>query len=764
VRSYRELLRRVREVAIGAYAHQDLPFEKLVEELQPERDLSRNPIFQVMFSVQNAPSGGLGLSGVSLRQVEVKRFVAKFDLAVDMFERGDRIAGVLIYSLDLFEKETAAHMCGQMVKLLESIANDPDAEIGTLGIVPEAERRQLGEWNDTNRDYGSLGWIHHAIEHQAAVRPDAPAVSCGERTLTYRRLNESANQLANYLRGRGVTREGRIGVSLNRGEDLIVALVAVMKSGAAYVPMDIAYPEQRLRWMIENSGVDLLLTRRDYASRLGVSEERTLILDEIREEVSRYGKNNPECDEAGDSLAYMIYTSGTTGRPKAVMIEHRNLANVIKAGAERLDITHNDVMACVASYSFDIFLLEMLSVLVTGGSLVLMTEEEVMDVGKLADAVRRVTVLHCVPSLMRQVITEITRSRREREYKALRKVLTGGDTVPADLLVSVRKVFDRARTFVLYGPTESTIISTAWDPAEGRKVRIGGPLGNTSVWTVDEQAAEAGIGIRGEIWIGGAGVGRGYHNQPALTAERFVPDPFSAAPGSRLYRTGDLGRVLGDGTIEFLGRRDHQVKIRGYRVELDEIAAVLREHHAVHDAVVLGAPDEKGEVRLAAYVATPDRSAVSANDLRKHLRERVPEHMVPATFIFLESLPLTSTGKLDRRGLPPPEALTPEPAAKYVAPSSDLEHEILAMWRQVLKLEKMGVDDNFFDLGGHSLTLAEVHSHLRMKLKQDISLLDLFKFPTIGSLARHLGRTLGRTSSFDKTRERAQKRRKHSLR
>jgi amino acid adenylation domain-containing protein len=602
VRSYRELLRRVREVAIGAYAHQDLPFEKLVEELQPERDLSRNPMFQVMFSVQNAPSGGLGLSGVSLRPMEPKRVPAKFDLSFDCYEDGESIKGVLVYNQDLFEETRIQRMASHITRLLESIVENADQPIDNVEILPDEEKRQLEEWNRTWRDFDCKTRILDLFERHAALRPEETALRCGPAALSYRDLNRRANQLARLLRERGVGPESRTGIFLERGVEMIVALLAVWKAGGAYVPMDVNYPEERVSWMLRDSEVLLTVCTTSSAARIGGAAEWLVLVDSETERLGQLSPDDFTCDAEGSNLAYVIYTSGTTGQPKGVLVEHRNLANVIEASRYRFKFSSTDVMACLASHCFDIFLFEVLNVLTSGGTLVLMTEDEIADVRTLVDRLSGVSALHAVPSLMKQIVGEVKR-RGPHHFEHISKVFTGGDVVGRELVAELKEVFEGSRVDVLYGPTEATIICTSSEASgRGYKVKIGRPLANTRIALLDDLFRPVGIGLPGEIFVAGHCVTRGYHRREQLTAERYV-----LLKGERHYRTGDIARYDGQGELEFLGRKDNQVKIRGFRIEAGEVETALEEHPLVAQAVVAAKESSSGDKTLVAYVVPATR-------------------------------------------------------------------------------------------------------------------------------------------------------------
>jgi amino acid adenylation domain-containing protein len=728
---FRETLRRVREVTLGAYENQEVPFEKLVAELQPERSLSHSPLFQVSFALQNAEGRGGALAGLSVSGVEAERASAKFDLALVLAATSQGLRGVLSYSTDLFERGTVDRMLGHLERVLEQVAADPDVRLSRLELLGDAERALvLEEWNRTEAEHPAGRCIHDLFEAQAAGTPDAVAVRFQEESLTYRELNARANRLAHHLRRRGVRPETRVGICLQRGPELVVAILAVLKAGGAYVPLDPAYPAERLAFMLADSGAPLLLTRLPLPEGLAPHAAEVVCLDAGRERIEAESARAPAAGVLPGTLAYVIYTSGSTGRPKGVLVPHGSLANLLAATREAFGVGEGDVMPALVSFAFDIWLFEALLPLISGAAVRLVERERVLDVPALLEEIADATLVHAVPALMRQLV------RAERETPRLgrlRRAFVGGDQVAADLLAEMRETLPAAEVHVLYGPTEGTILaSTHPVPADGRVTGhpLGRPLGNVRLYVWDALGSPQPAGVAGELLIGGAGVARGYLGRSAMTAERFVPDPFSAEGGARLYRTGDRARWRADGTLEYLGRTDFQVKIRGFRIETGEIEAVLRGHESVTDCVVVAREDVPGDRRLVAYVV----GAVEVDELREHLRRSLPEYMVPAAFVGLERLPLTPNGKLDRKALPAPDFASAED--RYVAPRTPTEEVLAGIWAEVLRLERVGVEESFFDLGGHSLLATRVVSRVSAVFGVELPLRALFEGPTVAELAR----------------------------
>ncbi|HVR98950.1 MAG TPA: amino acid adenylation domain-containing protein, partial [Thermoanaerobaculia bacterium] len=726
--SFLELLERTRETAVGAFAHQALPLEKLVEEVKPERDLSLTPLFQAAFALQNAPVSSLSLPGLTLSMLAGEGGApAKFDLTLLAVEEEGSLALSLDFAAALFDAPTVQRLLGGYAHLLQGIAADPDRPLSALPLLSAAELHQLQvEWNDT-AVRADRPMVHQAIAELARRAPEAPAVYDGSERLTYGEWDARAGRLRNLLRSRGVGIDDRVAICLERSALALTAMLGVLKAGAAYVPLDPAHPDERLAFMVEDCGAKVLLTRRsllDARPALGEGIE-TIFLDEIGD-VDASGEDAPVRPE---DLCYVIYTSGSTGKPKGVGIEHRSLSNLVAWQQRRFGITAADRATHLSGQGFDATILEIWPYLTAGAAVEVVEEEVRLSPADLLARLEASAVTACfLPTpLAELVLAEIEKRPALAGGLALRVLATGGDRlkrVPAAPLPF--------RLLNLYGPTEGTVAATALEvgPMDGAPP-IGRPLDNVRVHLLDDRLQPVPLGVAGEICIGGAGIARGYLGRPRQTAAVFLPDPWSPVPGARLYRTGDRARHLPDGRIEFLGRVDRQVKVRGFRLEPGEIEAVLADHPEVRACAVLVREDTPGDRRLVAYVET----SAEVQNLAVWLRGKLPGYMVPSAFLALDSLPLTANGKVDRQALLHirPEAAPAAPAA----PRTEAEEAVAAVWSEVLQRPDVGADDNFFDLGGHSLLLVQVHERLRERFPQ-VQVLDLFRHPTVASLAAHL--------------------------
>ena len=771
--TFRELLGRVRDVTLGAYAHQDLPFEKLVEELQPERDTSRTPLFQVMFSLQNAPMPSMKMGGIEVSLMDDDTTVSPFDLSFDVAERTDGLLCGLEYNTDLFDAATVRRMLKHFASLLEAATAGPFARISVLPLLTNGERHQLlVEWNETRREYPRDRCIHELFEEQAAAKPGAVALVCGSERLTYAELNERANQLARYLRARGVGAESRVGVLLEREMWAGVALLAVLKAGGAWVALDPAYPPPRLAFMLEDAGASVLVTTKRLAGSLPAHDARLVCLDaEARHVETQEGGNLGRVADARN-LAYLVYTSGTTGRPKGILVEHRSLVNTSLAFASQHRLTPHDRLLQFASFSFDVAAEEFFGAWLAGACAVMRPAHAFSAIDGFVRFVERegVTVANLPASFWAEWLATLDEQEegggdndgsdgddgndgatRDTFLPAtLRRIVVGNEkTLGATLARWRRLVGDGIEWCNAYGPTETTVTASYYEPsdpdaidaaqAQTHAVPIGRPIANAEMYVLDARQQPVPVGVVGEIYVGGDGVSRGYHRSPAQTAELFLPHPHGRQPGARLYRTGDLGWFLPDGNVQYLGRTDEQVKVRGFRIEVGEIEAALRQHPDVRASVVATSDDGRGGLRLVAYVVPRAQAAAAASgDLRDFLKEQLPEHMIPAAFVRLEALPLTPNGKLDRKALPAPDAASREAREAYVAPRSELERLIANVWQEVLKVEQVSVHDNFFGLGGHSLLLIHVNSKLRDALRAELPVIEMFKYPTVSTLAEHL--------------------------
>jgi amino acid adenylation domain-containing protein len=738
--SFRHLLQRVREVTLGAYAHQDVPFEKLVEELRPERSLGHTPLFQVMFVQHNAPGGTMEFGNLKLEILEARSWSSKFDMTMFVEDKGAELAIWLEYTPDLFDETTIKRMLGHFQVLLESIVVSPEKRLSELPLLTFKERRQLlVEWNSTQEEFDSEHILHALFEKQAEQAPDNCALIFENQCLTYRELNARANQLAHFLRSEGVGPETRVGLLMERSMEMVVGLLGVLKAGGAYVPLDPAYPRERLAFMMEDAQAHVLLTQEQLVEDLPEQRAKVICLDKDWKSFASLSTENPRCVISSDHLVYVIYTSGSTGQPKGAMLTHRGIANCLHWMQQTYGLSAADRFLHKTSLNFDPSVWEIFWPLSVGASVLVAQPGIQQDSERLLEAILKheVTAVYFVPSLLRLFVEEIA----GRETPSLKYVICGGEALPVELM---QRFLAHTQTELhhSYGPTETSIAVTEWKCERGgsslRVVPIGRPLANTQVYVLDERLEPVPQGVAGELYVGGACVGRGYLHRPELTAERFIPHPFSEDGGARLYRTGDLVRYRADGNLEFLGRVDHQVKIRGYRIEPGEIEAALGAHAAVRGSYVMLRADVRGEKQLIAYVVCKHGQNPTTSDLRSHLKERLPEYMIPSAFILLDELPLMTNGKVDRKRLPAPDNVRPELKEKYEAPRNETEKTLAAIWSEILGVELVGVHDNFFELGGHSLVATRVLSRMNEAFGVELPLRYMFDRPTVAGLAEAL--------------------------
>lgn len=741
--TFRELVDRVRETALQAFDHQELPFERLVQELRPRRDISRHPVFQTLFVLQNTPREK-GQRGESARPQSAAagspHSRSDFDLVLSASETSQGIRLHLHGNRDLFEEATITRMLEHFQVLLHAAVGDPDRRVSQLPLLTDQERdKLLLEWNRTEVDFPELACVHQLFEKQARLRPDTAAAVFEGQTLTYRELNARANRLAHYLQGLGVKPESLVGICLERSLDMAVALLAVLKSGGAYVPLDPDHPRERLDFVVNDSHPIVVLTTAELADRVPSGDARSVRLDADANRILHQSEEDLPCETDLDSAVYVIYTSGSTGSPKGAVNVHRGPCNRLLWELRYYEIGPSDRVLFKTPLSFDPSFMEFFRPLVCGGRLVIARPDGHGDPAYLAELIarERITMAAFVPSLLRAFVEE---EQIAQGCDSLRWMTSGGEALTRELLELALQRFD-ADFYNVYGPTETSIAVTCWkcrcDYGHGT-IPIGRPIANVKLYIVDDSGNPVPIGVPGELCVGGVAVGRGYLNRPELTAERFIPDPFSDVSGARLYKTGDLCRYLPDGNVEFLGRRDHQVKIRGYRVELGEIESALREHPAVKQASVVLRENRPGECQLVAYFVREEDQALERGQLRAYLISKVPRYMLPAAYIPLESLPLTSSGKVDRRALPTLDDVQPDVATVYVAPRNELESQLAGIWADVLSVEKIGIQDNFFDVGGHSLLATQAISRINRELHVHIPLRDLFESPTIEDLTERI--------------------------
>ena len=730
--TFRELLTRVREMAFGAFAHQDLPLGKLLEEINPERNLSYTPLFQVLLVFQNAHTAD-GIPGVEQKYLTVDTGTSKLDLTLAIFPRGDGgLDAMFEYSTDLFDDETIARMIGHFEQLLESIVARPDQRISALPILTRAERQQLVvAWNRTERDYATGACVHEIFERHAVATPERTAVTFERESLSYAALNARANQLAHHLQQHGVGVGTLVGVAMERSSEMVVSLLAVLKAGAAYVPLDPGYPRDRLELMIRDARPRVVLIQEQLRSRFVFDSVPVIAVDSEGPEIARHSSHDLGVPMSPDHLVYVIYTSGSTGRPKGVMNTHAGAVNHLAWLAEQFDFGPDDSILQKTPFSFDASVWEIFLPLAHGARVVMAKPDGHQDPAYMAELVRSeaITTLQFVPAMLAVFVD----TDGIEQCTSVRRVVAGGEALPVTTAQRFRARFG-AELYNMYGQTEASDDSSYWRCTgdELDIVPIGRPIGNMRVYVLDPGLEPVPIGVAGEIHIAGAGIARGYLDRPALTAERFVPDPYSNEPGGRLYKTGDLGRVRADGVIEFVGRVDHQVKVRGFRIELGEIEAVLAQHESLRDVAAIVREDVRGDKRVVAYIvgsSTPPSEA----QLRAHLIGRLPEYMIPSAFVVLDALPLTPNGKVDRKALPAPAYTAPD--RQRLAPRTPTEDLLVGIWTKILGLEHISIDDNFFALGGHSLLATLVVSRARAAFRVELPIRALFEAPTIASFA-----------------------------
>ncbi|MEH1866381.1 MAG: amino acid adenylation domain-containing protein [Nostoc sp.] len=745
--SFNELLSRVREMAMDAYAHQDLPFEMLVEALQPERNLSHTPLFQVMFVLQNAPMSGVELTGLTVTQLRTESVTAKFDLTLSMTNTPTGLVGWWEYSTDLFDASTIERMAGHFVTLLEGIVANPEEKISQLPLLTSGEQQQLLlEWNDTQANYLQHKCIHELFEEQVERTPDAVAVVYANEQLTYRQLNCRANSLAHYLKSLGVGADVLVGLCVERSLSMLVGLLGILKAGGAYLPLDPDYPTERLAYMLNDSQVSVLLTQEKLLANLPEHEARVVCLDKDWQDISSQSKDNLINSSTINNLAYVIYTSGSTGQPKGTLINHSNVVRLFAATDSWYQFNGDDVWTMFHSIAFDFSVWEIWGALLYGGRLVvvpyLVTRTPESFYNLLCQ--EKVTVLNQTPSAFRQLIqAEQGIPFPPASDLNLRLVIFGGEALE---IKSLQPWFERhgdtkPQLVNMYGITETTVHVT-YRPLSKADLNhsasvIGRPIPDLQVYVLDEYLQPMPIGVPGEMYVGGAGVARGYLNRSELTAQRFISHPFSDNPQARLYKTGDLARYLPNGELEYLGRIDNQVKIRGFRIELGEIEALLAQHPQVWESVVVVREDEPGDKRLVAYVVSKTEVTLTTAQLRHYLVSQLPSYMVPSAFVQLEALPLTANGKVDRRALPAPDSSRPELEDVFVAPSTPEEKILAAIWANVLGVEQVGINDNYFALGGDSIRSIQV---LAQAKEQGLifSVQQLFQHQTIHELVQEL--------------------------
>ncbi len=741
--SFRQLLDQVRKVLLEAYAHQDIPFQKLVETLHPVRDLSKNVLFQVIFTME-PPQPAFDLDWtVSLQDVD--NATSKFDLFLNLEDRPEGIIGYLEYSTDLFDADRIHRMVGHFQTLLEGIVTNPNQSISELPLLTDKERHQLlVEWNNTQVDYPKKNQcIHQLFEEQVEKTPQAVAVVFEGEELTYHELNCQANQLAHYLQSEGVGPEVLVGICVERSLEMVVGLLGILKAGGAYVPIDPTYPSERISYMLDNSQASVLLTQQNLVAGLPEIRAQIICLDADWNLVSQETDLNPNCTASEENLAYVIYTSGSTGKPKGVAMKHLALRNLILWQRSNTTVSPKAKTLQFAPISFDVSFQEIFSTWCAGGTLVLISEEVQRDPVALLHLVRAKQIERLfLPFVALQQLAE-TAQTLELIPISLQEVITAGEQL--QITRAIASFFSQLKDCSLhnqYGPSESHVVTaftlTGSTDTWSALPPIGRPIANTQIYLLDQFAQPVPVGIPGELYIGGVCLARGYLNLPELTEQKFIPNPFSNKPGSRLYKTGDLARYLPDGKIEYLGRIDNQVKVRGFRIEVGEIEVILAQHPDLRQTAVIVREDQPGDKRLVAYVCPNQGQIPTSGQLRRFLSEKLPDYMVPGTFIILEAFPLTPSGKVDRKALPIPDASSLIRETSFVAPRDSVELQLAQIWSEILGVSPIGVHDNFIELGGHSLLATKIIGLVRDRFQVELPLNCLFECPTVAELAQEV--------------------------
>ncbi|WP_342354346.1 amino acid adenylation domain-containing protein [Kroppenstedtia eburnea] len=735
--TFTELLQHCKRIALDAYTHHEYPFDRLVEKVKPERDLSRSPIFSVMFQLDQ-PTIETTLNDLNLRPLPSETHMTNFDLTIVGVETESGLDIQFQYRSDLYEEETVNRWLEQFTVMMDGILMDPTQNISEYPLLTDRQHQLLAEWNDTEVDFPQE-LVHDRFATIARQMPDQTAVEADGVTLTYRELNDRSERLANFLRRKGIGPDDLVGICMERSVEMMVGLFGILKAGGAYVPLDPAFPEERLKYMLEDSGSQAVLTDQPFISSLVQPDVQIIDMKTVAAEIAAESSERPTIQISGDQIAYVIYTSGSTGKPKGVQVSHRSLANLLTSMEKEPGICADDRFLSVTTLSFDICALELFLPLMVGATVVLVRREVVMDGKRLAKAIKTsgATIMQGTPTMWRLLLTAGWAGSPRL------KVLCGGEPLTHELAQKLQMC--SAELWNLYGPTETTIWSTVHHVTEQKgPIPIGRPTMNTKLYVLDDWMQPVPIGVPGELYIGGVALARGYHNRPELTAERFVPNPFSDEPGSRLYKTGDRARYLSDGNLECLGRVDDQVKLRGYRIEPGEIQGVLIQHPAVAEATVILREDTPGDQRLVAYVTVSEGHELILRDVQRQLADLLPSYMVPSAIVVLDSLPLTLNGKVDHKQLPFPD--TPVLQDTYAPPRDLNELDMVRIWEDLLQIKPIGIHDHFFAIGGQSLKALLLSESIRERFGVQLPMTTLFQKPTVAELCVYLD---GRTAMND---------------
>jgi amino acid adenylation domain-containing protein len=730
--TFEDVLRQVRLEMLAAHRNQEAPYELIVKSLRPKRDPSYNPLFQAGFTFE--PPMELELEGVEITAQKIHNHGTQLDLFLTLWEKEEEVHGFIEYNKELFDESTLTRLAGHYETLLQSILTKPNDLISSLPFLPKSEENKiLVEWNNTYRELPKKTYLHTLFEEQVLINPDAVALVFAGSHLTYQELNIRANQLAHHLLTLGVKPGTLVGVFMNRSLEMVVALLGILKAGGAYVPLDPNFPHDRLAYMLEDTGTSILLTQEHLSSNITHSNITKIHLDTQWDEIGTRSILNPAVPLAAEDLAYVIYTSGSTGKPKGVQIPHKAVVNFLLSMRRQPGITEKDALLAVTTLSFDISVLEIFLPLSVGAKTIIASRENATNGQQLLELLKKsaTTIMQATPATWYLLLAAGWQGSNEF------KVLCGGEALPQDL---AQQLVKRSKNvWNLYGPTETTIWSTCCRLQENSpEILIGRPIDNTRIYIVNQQNQLNPLGIAGELLIGGAGVSRGYINQPALTKEKFIPDHFGSTPDSLLYKTGDLASFMPDGNIKILGRLDNQVKLRGFRIELGEIESTLKTHPDVDQAVALIREETPGDKKLVAYITLQTGRHFSEIELRRHLKKKLPDYMLPSIIVKMDSMPLTHNGKIDRKSLPHPEMKRPELAQEFILPQSEIEKIVSHLWSKTLKIDTIGIDDNFFDLGGDSLLSVQLVMLLEKEMQTEIPVVKFFQYPTIRSFAEYL--------------------------
>lgn len=733
--SFKELLSRVRQTTLAAYAYSDVPFEKLIASLQQDGTVNQTFPFQVMFSFQEQLS----------QIVSIEETVYPVDVALILQETTAGIQGNFEYNQNLFEETTISRLASNFQTLLEAIVTSSEQQISDYSLLSEEERITLLEtWNNTQTEYPKDACIHQLFESIVEQMPEAVALVSGNLSLTYRELNAKANQLAHYLRKLGVKPDVLVAICVERSIEMVVGFLGVLKAGGAYIPLDPAYPQERRVYKLQDSQAPIILTQEQLIDWLPDHNAKLVKLDSDWSIITQESEANLSNETTPDHLAYVIYTSGSTGKPKGVMITRNGLVNHAVAIAKQYDITACDRILQFSSMSFDIIVEELFPSLITGAAVILRPEDIVTSTSNFLQFTQqqKITVLNVPTAFWHELVNGLSLIKKTLP-KSIRLVVVGGEKASrATYLTWLKLVGDYPRWLNTYGPTETTVTTTVYDPMENpeadkirAEIPIGRPIDNAQIYILDPHLQPVPIGVTGEMYIGGAGLGRGYLNRPDLTENKFIPNPFSNDPEARIYKTGDTVRYLSDGNIEFIGRIDFQVKIRGFRIELGEIEAALEQHPAIQQTVVIARADSGIDKRLVAYIIPTCETKIKSLELRNFLQNLLPDYMIPTAFVMLESLPMTPNGKVDRRALPVPETIGMGTEREIIKPRNLLEFQLTQIWQEVLGIEPISIKDNFFELGGNSLLIMRLIAKINEKFGKNLSLATLFETATVAQLA-----------------------------